>query len=239
MRKLILIFFSIISLTSCLKNSDNFENGPKAQVLISNYVVNNAVFDVSFDNSSLTATPLSFGSGTGSSTDLYVNLVAGMHTIVINSGNKVVVDNVFSLSANRRYSFFLYDTLKNDSLKILMLTDDVVPVDTMAKSRFIQFIPNDSLTITTIKNTSSPVAGDTLVASDRYIGKKSITGSAIGFSTIFKPGDYKIQLSRNGNVIFTQASFVFLPGKVYSLIARGVMNGTGVYKETIAILQNN
>lgn len=234
-----LFFIILIFATSCLKNEDGTANGPKAEMVISNYAVNNAAFDVAFDNSSLTTTPLSFGAGTGSGTNLYTKLAAGTHSIRLSAGNNVAIDNIFSLTADRKYSFFVYDTLKTASIKSLLLKDEIIPVDTIAKGRFLQFIPrSDTLTIKLTKN-ANPAVGDTLAASDLYMGRKSLTSSSINFFLLLKPGDYKLELLKNDSLIFRQSSFSAIAGKVYSFIAKGVKNGTGVYEQNITVLQHN
>ncbi|MEJ7766511.1 MAG: hypothetical protein WKF89_01780 [Chitinophagaceae bacterium] len=219
-------------LASCLKNTDSFDKGPKAEMVIINYVVNNASFEYAFANLNITSVPVPFGSATSLPGALYTKYAAGTHEIRFSSGNNST-NHLVSLIAGKKYSLFIYDTLRNSGVRKLLLQDEILPVDTIAKGRFLQFVPgNDSLTIVFTKS------NDSLALDQPYIGNLAITGSIIDFTIQFPPGVYEVKLKRKSRLLY-QASFILLPGKVYSFISKGLVNGTGLYKETLTLLQHN
>ncbi|MEO5995736.1 MAG: DUF4397 domain-containing protein [Chitinophagaceae bacterium] len=234
-KTVILFLCSGVLFSSCLKNKDSTGDGPKSQMAITNYVVNGASFNVLYDNTTITTAPLSFGNSISNGSGAYVPFSAGIHNFKLNSGTDLVADNSISLETGKNYSIFLYDTLKNNKVKSLMLTDDLVAVDTtVAKGRFLQFIPGaDSLTLYLAKDTLLFAVRDT------YIGNKSEPGSENTFFMILPPGSYQLQLQRNNTVIFQQASISMLRGKLYSFVCTGTINGTGVYKERVSVVQHN
>ena len=230
-----LIICSSTLFTSCLKNKDSTGDGPKAQMAITNYVVNGASFNVLYDNTTTTTTPLSFGNGISTGLGAYAPFSAGIHNFKLNSGTDFAADNSISLETGKSYSFFLYDTLKNNKVKSWLLTDDLTTADTtIAKARFLQFIPGaDSLTLYLAKDTLLFAVRDT------YIGNKSEPGLENTFFMNLPPGNYQLQLQRNSAVIFQQASVSMLRGKLYSFVCSGTINGTGVYKENVSVVQHN
>lgn len=231
---LVLLLGSCMLLSSCLKNKDSTGDGPKAQMSITNYVVNAAALDISFDDARITTAPLAFGNSIAGGTGGYLPFGAGIHNFKLVSGTDPVFDNSLFLDPGKSYSVFFYDTLKNNKVKTIILTDELVVVDTIAKARFLQFIPrSDSLTLI--------LKRDTLIIAirDAYMGNKPNASSESDFFENLPPGNYQLQLQSNSSVLFQQASFVVLPGKLYSFIARGVVNGSGDYKERVTVVQHN
>jgi hypothetical protein len=231
-KAIVLPLFICLFFTSCLKNKDNTANGPKSQVAVTNFVVNDSI-NILYDNTAVTKAPLAFGGGLATTTSGYVSFAAGLHNFKVSSGTTFSSDNTIAFQAGSNYSLFFYDTLQNSKLKSLLLKDDLSTVNTIANLRFLQFIPeSDSLTISFKKDT-------TYILSDAYVGKKTNPESAFGFSYSLTPGSYQVNLVRNGNSIFRIDSLLLQAGKFYSFIARGVVNGTGTYKEAMVVVQNN
>ena len=231
MRVIIIFLCGAVLLSSCLKSKDTTANGPKSQVAITNYVVNGSI-NVVFDNASLTSAPLGFGTGVSTATGGYTPLGAGLHNFKITSNTTSATDNTISMISGTNYSLFIYDTIKTNSVKTLLLADDLTAVDTIAKARFLQFIPGvDSLTLTLKKDTTYSFA-------DTYMGNKTAVPS-LDFSFSLRPGNYQLTLQRKGITIFQQASFTVTAGKLYSFIAKGIVNGTGDYKEGVSVVQHN
>jgi hypothetical protein len=227
------LFGSCMLFSSCLKNKDSTGDGPKSQVAITNYIVNGS-FNVLLDNALLTIAPLSFGSSVATGMGGYAPIGSGLHNLKFTSGSNIIIDNTISLKSGINYSLFVYDTLQNNKVKTLLLTDDLTAIDTVARVRFLQFIPGvDSLTISFKKD----VVEDS--TSDIYIGNKKSKVTAVAFSLALPPGNYQIILKRKGVTIFQQAAFNVIAGKLYTLISRGIISGTGDYKENVSVVQQN
>jgi hypothetical protein len=230
----VLFLGSCLLYCSCLKNKDSTGDGPKARMSITNYVVNGAAFDISFDDIKITSAALAFGNSIPGGSGGYEPFGAGIHNFKLVSGTALVFDNSLFLDPGKSYSVFFYDTLKNNKVKSLIFTDDLTVVDTIGKARFLQFIPRtDSLTLILTR--------DTLVFAvrDTYIGNKPDPSTESDFFMNLPPGNYQVQLQSNTSVLFQQSSFSILPGKLYSFVAKGVINGSGDYKERVTIVQHN
>lgn len=228
-----LLFCSCFLFSSCLKNKDSLGDGPKSQLAITNYVVNGS-FNVLLDNMLLTTAPLGFGSSVANGVGGYAPIGSGLHNFKFVSGANIIIDNIISLSSGINYSLFVYDTLQNNKVKALLLTDDLTAIDTVGRIRFLQFIPGaDSLTISFKKDVVE------YSTSELYIGNKTSRITAVAFSLALPPGNYQIIIKRKGISIFQQAAFTVTAGKLYTLISRGVISGTGDYKESLSIVQQN
>ncbi len=230
--KITLLLCCCFFFSSCLKNKDSTGNGPKSQVAITNFVVN-ASINVILDNTALSAVPLGFGEGVSTGMGGYIPLGSGLHNLKLSSNSNVITDNTISITSGINYSFFIYDTLQNNRVKTLLLTDDLTAIDTVARARFLQFIPGaDTLTLTLKKDT-------TYTITDTYLGNKKTEVSTVAFSYALRPGSYQVTLQRKGVAIFQQAGFTATAGKLYSFIAKGIVGGTGNYKEVVSVVQHN
>src|SRR4051812_48106039 len=125
---------------SCLKSSDNTGNGPKAQMAVTNFVVNSAV-NVTIDNASLSPVPIVFGGVVSTAAGGYTPIGAGLHSLQVTAPNSLNASNTISLTNGIHYSLFMYDPLQKNPKKTLLLADALTAVDTVAKARFLQFIP--------------------------------------------------------------------------------------------------
>lgn len=205
----------------------------KSQMAITNFVVNGS-FNVFLDNTLLTTAPLGFGSSVANGVGGYAPIGSGLHNLKFTSGTNIIIDNTISLSSGNNYSLFVYDTLQNNKVKALLLTDDLTSIDTVGRLRFLQFIPGaDSLTLSFKKDVVE------YSTSELYIGNKASLITAVTFSLALPPGNYQIILKRKGVPIFQQAAFTITAGKLYTLISRGVISGTGDYKESVSVVQQN
>ena len=234
--KTCLLVWGCFLFSSCLKNKDSTANGPKANMTVSNYVVNGAPLNILYDGGLLTTAPLAYGKSIDTG---YIPVGAGIHSLRLTSGTDVIADNTISVQTGLTYSLFLYDTLKNNKVKSLLVEDNLVVIDTVAKARFLQFIPlpaNDSLVLLLRKDTS----GYQFI--DAFVGNKSDPVSSGNFFPGLPPGNYQVQLLRknvSAPVLFTLPSFTVERGKIYSFIAKGTLTGTGDYAVGLTIMKNN
>lgn len=72
-----------------------------------------------------------------------------------------------------------------------------------------------------------------------YVGNKQAFSQERNFDIPLIPGTYNIKLKKNSRVIYEKNSLTILPNKVYVLIAKGVTGGTGIYKESVEVVQHN
>ena len=230
-RLFVLVF---LFMSSCLKNSDETARGPKSDIVVSNFVVTGNALDAWWDNDKLNANPLEFGSATGSPGSLYTAVGSGLHSIRLSSGNISVYNKNFSFEAGVKYSLFTYDSLQNEAVKVLLLKDDTATIDTLARMRFLQFIPGpDTLSLVLVNtNTGFRVTGS-------YIESKTLTGSENEFSLLLPPADYSMILQRKNVTIAELPSFDARARKIYTIVSKGIVNGTGTYQQGIEVIQHN
>jgi len=229
---IMLLFCSGLLISSCLKSKDDTGNGAKSQLSITNYVVNGSL-GIMFDNSALTMAPIGYGNGIATGTGGYASLGSGLHNMKLATGVSLISDNTISLTPAYNYSLFYYDTLKNNKVRSLLLTDDLTTIDTVGRARFLQFIPGaDSLTLYISKDTLTYSIRDT------YVGNKTVKVDPVAFSVSLKPTLYKVMLQRKG-VTIVQDTITVQAGKIYSFIAKGVIGGAGVYKESVTVVHHN
>jgi hypothetical protein len=227
------VFLVCLFASSCLKNSDETARGPKSEIAARNFVVTGNTLDVWWDNDKINDTPLEFGSATGAAGRLYTTVGGGLHAIRITANNIPVYNKIFSFETGARYSVFAYDSLKNEAVKVLILKDDTAVVDTVARLRFLQFIPGpDTLTAVLVNNNLG------YNISRSYLGN-NISGSENEFALVLPPATYSILLRRKNTTIAQLPSFNATAGKNYSLISKGIVNGTGPYQQTIQVVAHN
>lgn len=217
-----------IGMLACKKNG---EAGYTTHIAIAHFVPNADSLSMQYDDSRIGGNrALTYGTATMENGLPYLTLSSGTHNTRILSGSRTVRDNVYTYGAGRYYSLFLYDSLKNDTVKAALLEDAVSPVDTLAQVRFINMIADASaVQIKFSKDT-------TIAVSDTYLGSKP--SRSYPFSTL-RPGSWKVSLERNSGVIVQPAAFDLQAGKLYSFVAKGVKSGTGVYVESLLLLKHN
>ena len=219
---------------SCLKNQDDTASGPKANVSMTNLVLNADSLNVFFNGNRVSPVNFSFANTTDNNGNAYLPLPAGIHVFQVYAGSNLLLEKLLPLEPGRKYSLFFYDSLKNSKLRTVVLSDDTTTIDTLAKARLLHFIPGgDTLTFLFIKDTTVTSRVTT------YYGNTSDPGTQIPFGLILRPGTYRIQLKRRNVIIAEQASFEMRGRKLYSFIARGATNGNGSYKESIVVVQHN
>lgn len=225
----ITLFFS-----ACLKNMDNTDSGPKAGLSVTNLVLNADPVDIYVNETKVNTTALTFGSTTGNSMNPYIPVAAGTHTLQVNAAVQTVLQKNVSLQAAKRYSLYLFDTLKNNNVRVILLSDDTTSTDTLARVRFLHFVPGrDTLSAILYSGTSG------FQVTDTYFGNYNLPDAEVPFSIRVRPGDYRIELRNRNKLLFEQASYTLKAGKLYTFLARGATGGTGNYKESITIIQHN
>jgi hypothetical protein len=161
------IYLFLILAASCNKSSGINEN--KAFVTITHATPGGSPIDVLYNgNSILGGNSLAYNQTTGSPGDPYIEATAGVRELQVTAGGQTILQGNTAFQQGLHYSLFLYDTLKNDSMKMFILQDNLqIRTDTFTYVRFINFSPAYlSLLITgngdTIATGNLPYAGNKL-----------------------------------------------------------------------------
>jgi hypothetical protein len=219
--------------SACLKNEDNTAEGPKGQLAVINVSFNTAAIDLTVDKNKVTTTPVAFGTASGSAGNNYLSVQAGLRQMLLTGASATYLDKMYAVDANKYYSMFVFDTMKNNLANVYILNDDTTTVDTLAKARFFHFIPGkDTLSALLIKTNTST---DTALLGSNVTYLSSVTS---GFPVLVKPGSYRLELKRSGSIIYKDTPVVIQARKLYSFIAKGVSGGMGSNSPSILLLQN-
>jgi hypothetical protein len=137
---------------SCNKSSGVNKN--KAFVTICHVAPGFSGLDVFYNRTSILGdTGLDYNEISGTPDNPYVEATAGVRLLQIAQGGDTVLQGNTALQLGLHYSIFLYDTLRNDSLKMFILQDNLQPYrDTMTYVRFINFSPDSALNLVLASN---------------------------------------------------------------------------------------
>ena len=223
------LFILVLGFSACLKNEDNTAEGPKAQLAVINASYNTPAFDLTIDKNKVTTTTIAFGAASGSAGNIYLPVEAGLRQMIMTGSSATLLDKNFGFDANKYYSFFVFDTMRNNTANISIIVDDTTTIDTLGKARFFHLIPgNYQLSALLIK------AKDTTALATSVVYP---SGSG-AFPTTLKPGSYRLELKLNGSVIYKDTPVVIHARSLYSFIARGTSAGTGANTPSVMFLQN-
>ncbi len=223
----------VLGFSACLKNDDKTAEGPKAQLALINVSFNTPPIDLTVDKNKITASPVAFGTASGSTGNIYLPVQAGLRQMILTGTSVTFLDKNFSAEANKYFSMFVLDTMKNNLANVYILNDDTTTIDTLAKARFLHFIPgNDTLSALLIK-TSTTTDTVTLASNVSYLS--SVTST---FPLLIKPGSYRLELKLKGAVIYKDTAVAIQARKLYSFIAKGISGGVAPDNPSILVLQN-
>lgn len=158
----------------------------------------------------------------------YVMLEAGKDLPVkLTSGSNIVADGKFSFDNAANYSLFIYDTLKSNKLKFVILKDIISnPGAAKTNIRFLHLSPNTTLVdIDIFKGTDST----RLIKATAYIGNSTDAATLAPFKTIAS-GKYRVKVkTQAGNKTVTLLDIPSVQldeQKTVSLLLKGLSNGT-------------
>ncbi|MBK0384194.1 DUF4397 domain-containing protein [Pedobacter sp. SD-b] len=224
----IFILSTLCYLASCTAPTKKTYFG-QATLRIVNAVPENYNLTLFVNDTSKTPTPLKF-------TDFsaHQNVMAGTSTIYTKSNGNVInrSDLTFLFLPKENYTIFIAGKISKDSLSYISFKDSLnAPIQGQAKVRLI--------------NTSYNSASLDAIFSNRSIDSLNTFGN-IGFRSgnnylQFKPGVYFIKLRQTGskNIIFTKSNIEIKAGKIYTLWAKGLINGNANYSLDVGVLNDN
>lgn len=208
------LFASVLTFIGC-KDDDSVSPSPAptgtANVVAIHASPDAPAVDLLLDNA-VVATNLSFQENTG-----YLAAPAGTRNVKVrvNGGSAVVIDANLTIAAKTSYSVFAVDSVSK--ISPLVLTDDLTaPAAGKGHVRFVHLSPN------------APPVDIALVGGSVVFANISFKGN-----TPFTPlntGTYNLEVRAAGtsNVVLTLPPVTVGEGGIYTIFAKGFLNGTGM-----------
>jgi hypothetical protein len=181
--------------------------------------------------------PLGYCASTGVPGNPYDTAIAGIHAFKISSGSNDLASGNIAFSLGHYYSVFVYDTVLNNSVKTLVLQDDVGATysDTVSATRYLNLAPDSTLfdiILTNQVDTSS-------YGFVPFVGPSPVPGSLSPFQNNIIQGSYGVIAYVDSVHYIPLDSIIFVGGKTYTVFVTGFYNGTGAEALGIHLLQHN
>ena len=133
-----------ILFASCLKQEDDTDNGPKARITIINAGLDSEPVTLLLDNEQVNDVPVAYGEASGNSINTYLPVRPGLRTTAFQVGAGAPIGNkFFHWEADEYYTVVQYDTVIGTNGSWIIIKDQLTPVDTLAKARFINAVAGE------------------------------------------------------------------------------------------------
>ncbi len=216
---LILIAFTL-TLGSCLKDNDNASTPNTSALTVIHLAPNTGNLDFFLDNQRAD-TPLVY-----TSFFRYFEIFSGNRVVELSrSGtNSFVAQNVAPLQPGKYYSLFIGE--KSDSVKFNLFEDNLTaPATGKAKIRIGHFSPGAPNVDVALNNT--------VVFTNQAYAKVS------DFSQVDASDSYRLQIRPTGTTTAVIDTTIKIEAnKIYSILARGIVTGTGGKKLSAQVYVN-
>ncbi len=230
MKKLIVINLVVLGViiftASCNVNGSN-TNPQQGTFLLANVSPDAPPLNISINNS-----PFGAGLAYGIYTRYYP-VTAGAYTFSFYdsaSATNPVLTNTVSISPSATYSYFVIDSFKR--IKSSFVQDNFKqPGGDSVYIRFFNFSPNAGLVSLDDANS------DTTFYTGRSFNDQATTSSLANFIGI-KKGIYKFELRKSDSTLLASKIDTLVGGHVYSLFAKGNVDGTGTQAIGIGAMAN-
>jgi len=205
---------------ACKKN----DSGPQADakvVLVNATPGDSASYDFYFNDVKLNSQSLKFPSNSG-----YASLASGNYTVKVAANNTInpLASGSYGFSPSGNYSVFSYDTLLSGKVKLFATEDDLTaPASGKAKVRFFHLSPvNIAVDI---------LANDSIVFANRSYAD-NVSDKAKGAFITVNAGSYTVKVKLAGSpanlpALLTLNNISFSAGSIYTIFAKGKIDGTG------------
>jgi hypothetical protein len=123
---------------------------------------------------------------------------------------------------------FAYDTVNSSGkLRTLVLDDNLkAPSAGKAEVRFVNFSPNSPALDVWLINTDTTIKDTTSLNNIMYVGSVLANIDSLSAFKNIDPGTYKVYNSASSKMnLFTSDTFTFMAGRIYTLYAKGYING--------------
>ena len=179
--------------------------------------------DLLVDNTTVNSAPLEFPNNTG-----YLEVNPGTRNIKVNASGTTttVIEADLILAADKFYSVFAVDFLNN--ISPLVLEDDLTtPTAGNAHVRFIHLSPD------------APAVDVTLTDGTVLFGNYAFKGVSEMTPLATNTYDLQVRAAGTSTVVLELPGIVLEEGKIYTVFARGTLNGTGGQALNAGIILKN
>ena len=201
---------SAILLSSCLKNHNDGVSTPVAAIMAFNLAPDKSSVGFSLSGSSLSNSPIGYGSYTGN----YLSIYPGervVNTFDFYSQSVAYASTPENFAADKFYSLFFIGV--NNNYKNIVVRDDVDSLSSASGKSFVRFV------------NAIPDSVNALAISLSSNGNPVSQNSAVfGFVSAFtevNPGEITIAI-KNSNNIDTSRSITVEAKKVYTILLTGI-----------------
>lgn len=226
---LVAVFAAAFS--SCSKDNEPGAPAPQtAKVMVVHASPNAPAVDVRINNGTTPAiTNLAFPNNTG-----YADVPAGNVNIKVSQTGTTtpnVIDATVQLNANTNYSVIALDSLSK--IKASVVVDNLAaPAAGKAHVRFFHLSPNaPTVSITT-------VGGTTTLFANRSFNDQNTNAAFANFTPV-DAGTVNLEVRANNAVVLTLPPLALQAGKIYTVFARGFLNGTGNQALNAQVITHN
>ena len=231
MKKIIGNVFSVLTVllafTAC--NKDNDENNmEKSQLMVVHASPNAPNVDVRINNNvALAAVAYPHNSN-------YTSVNSGSTNIKISPAGTTtyVIDATVNLETNKNYSVFAVDSV--NKIKAAVVSDDLTaPASGKAHVRFFHFSANAPAV-------DIAVTGGPVLFSNRTFNDQAMNASLANF-TALNAATYNLEVRVAGTntVVLALPNISLTAGKIYTVFAKGFLDGTGAQALGAQIITNN
>ena len=195
---------------------------PKAKVLVVHASPDAPGVGLLVDDVLINTTALVYPTNTG-----YLSVDAGIRNIKVDvfGDTTTVINANISLLANQNYSVFAGNSVAD--ITAYVLTDDLTPPATgTAHVRFVHLSP-DAPAVDVLAD------GEVLLGNTSFSGYTSFTPVEAG------PYAITVEVASTGAEALNLGNITFEEGKIYTVFAKGFLNGTGAQALGAEIIVNN
>lgn len=215
------MFFAMMALvSSCEKDNEK----TYADLMVVHASPDAPGVDLLIDDVKKNSSPLAYPNNTG-----YLSIESGTRNIKVNvSGTTTnVINGDLAVEQDKKYSLFAIDVVAK--LSVVVLGDDLTPPAAgKAHVRFLHLSPDAPAVDIAIASSGAVVFGN--------VGFKGYTGF-----TSLNEGTYNldVRLTGTSTVVLVLPAITLQTGKIYTVFAKGLVQGTGAQALGTEIILNN
>lgn len=228
-------FYSLVimGLVACEKQMDETAKGPKAKITIINAALDSDPVTLVLDGEKVNETGVAYGESTGTVENSYLPANPGVKSTRWEVGTtEPAQERLFHWLPDGYYTIIQYDTAIANKAPVLIVADNLVPNDTLAKVRFINCIAGDQKLSIRLINTSADTVK--LPVNQPYMG---ISGSFLTeFSTSVPLDERRLELVDQDGQLLYQEQVTLSAKTCYSFVGFGEKGGTGDKAPKVKIL---
>jgi len=212
---------TLLFLNSCKKDDDDGPEEP-ANYMVVHSSPGSAAVELYLDDVKASTSPIAYGTNSA-----YATIAPKQYNVKIAAVNTInpLAETSVNLNEGRYHSIFVYDTLLNSKVKVFTTEDDLsTPPSGKAKIRFLHFSPPSPA-----GNLAFDILGNnTVLFANRSYADVASDGSKANFINV-DAGTYTVdvRIASSQIPVFSVPGVVVEAGKIYTLIAKGKVSGSG------------